>query len=80
MGLPLARPLARSGGLLLGCLGETPSEACNVQTSEATSGEYETDHPYQNDALYMYEVTLPEGGTSITWQFSEFEVDKLDDG
>jgi len=79
-GLPLARPRARSATAdgLESCLSDP--QGCIVETSSATSGTYETAHPYQNDAKYMFEVTLPEGGTSITWQFSEFEVDQLNDG
>lgn len=78
-GLPLATPLARNAATdLENCL-DAPEGCTVVQTSDAVSGTYETPHPYQNDALYMYEVTLPEGGTSITWQLSEFEVDQSDE-
>ena len=62
------------------CLANPQTQGCTVvQTSDAQSGTYETPHPYANNALYMYEVTLPEGGTSITWQLSEFEIDQSDE-
>jgi len=79
-GLPLAQLRGRTDAAdaLETCL--TDSQGCTVvQTTDAQSGTYETPHPYANNALYMYEVTLPEGGTSITWQLSEFEIDQSDE-
>ena len=81
-GLPLAQLRGRTDAAddLENCLANPQTQGCTVvQTSDAQSGTYETPHPYANNALYMYEVTLPEGGTSITWQLSEFEIDQSDE-
>ena len=48
-----------------------------MSTSLDASGSFETPHPYDNSAMYMFEVTLSESdiaaGKQLHWSFDEFE-------
>ena len=75
MGTVAGDPIAA----LLSCLAN--EDLCtSVQRSSAESGSFSTPHPYENNASYLFEVSLPTEGKAITWQFDEFEVDIHDDG
>jgi len=66
---------------LLACLSDE-SGCTQVEKVSAASGSIETPHPYENEAMYMFEVTVPEADTGkmLLWSFDEFEVDVHNNG
>lgn len=72
--MALMGSVAGDSAALQACL-DNESLCTSVTRSTDSTGSMSTPHPYDNNALYMFEVTIPPVGKAVTWQFDEFEVD-----
>ena len=55
--------MGSAAGDLLSCL-DDESLCTSVQKVQAASGSLETPHPYENDATYMFQVSVPDDQSS----------------